>query len=471
MLAPSIRGAKTWLRHGLAASSVLACRIGARSLCGNTSPDDRERMLLAANALADKLLAHGQIAKGCDVLGGALDGLRDLKGDRHPDTVSLAGYLAQQLIKLPDGKGDEIAESLAREAYENARLMWGKEHQEASLAASTLAQVLAHCGHLEEAEMYLRMCFDAANAVAAEAMELSAKEVHLCGDGCDGSDGGDRSSSRCSRCSSSSSSSSDTEKSRGGTTIEKRDGYAGSPARVRQELLIAASNLAQVLLDQDRASEALPYAEIALEASSVLLGTHHGDTLEELQLVARAFEDSGAVDNAIESQRLASQRSREIFGEDHPSTLTASSNLARLLGGTDISGAQPSPREESLLSEAEQLMSENIALTARVHGPSHPQSLAAVSHLAQLLHRRERYIEAMPYVREALHISSSVLGTDHEYTRVMKRLLVSTKQEARHEEAAVKAALAHQEQQQQASMLLLASWPRPGASLARLHFA
>ena len=74
---------------------------------------ERERALLSANAVAETLISQGNVTKGCaPFLAAFLDGLRDLHGDRHPDVLSTAGFLAQQLIKRDGARDNEMAESL-----------------------------------------------------------------------------------------------------------------------------------------------------------------------------------------------------------------------------------------------------------------------------------------------------------------------------------------------------------------------
>ena len=397
-------------------------------------------MLLGANALADRLFAQGDNKKGLEILGGVLDGLRELRGDRHPDTVSVAGYLAQQLIKFDEGNRGEVAESLAREAYENAQLMWGYRHTEASLAASTLAQVLERRGKIDEAEQCMRLCHEVAAARAAEAAEVAeaAEAAEAAPGGGESGDGG---------------------------------GSGSGSLLARQELQVASSNLAQILLQQDRPREALPYARGALEASTTLLGTHHPDSLDELRSVGRALEEAGEEAEAEECMRVELERSRDMFGSEHPRTLLALSSLARLLGGQEGGGGVGGGSDKgaggtggSGECEAEALMREDVSASKRVFGPTHQDTLAAISNLAQLLYKRERFEEALPHAREALRLSTKIFGAEHEHSAMMARLLASTKQEAQHEAAAARAAL---EDARQASMLLLASWPKPGASWAQ----
>ena len=259
---------------------------------------ERERALLSANAVAETLISQGNVTKGCDILGGVLDGLRDLHGDRHPDVLSTAGFLAQQLIRRDGARDNEMAESLAREACEHAQLLWGDGHPEYALAASTLGMVLAHRGQLREAEHYMRLC----HKVAANRTDAAA---------------------------------------------------GSSSTHARRELHVASSNLAQILIEQNCLEESLPYARSALEESTALLGTYHAETLEELHTVGRVLEAVGEMKEAEQTMRIALERNRAVHGDEHPRTLLALSSLARLLGGSEdcLDEAEALMREDVRVSK------------------------------------------------------------------------------------------------------------------------
>ena len=388
-----------------------------RALCSTAS--DREQRLLAANAVADKLLSQGQLAKGVEVLGGVLDELQVFRGDRHPDTISVAGHLAQQMIRLDDGGSDEVnssssskvAESLAREAYENARLLWGDSHPDVLLAASTVGQVLAHRGQHQKAEPYMRLCCEAAE-------ERSAAQGDAPG------------------------------------------------GMVRQELLVASSNLAQVLMLQGRPRDALPHAQTALRESTALLGTHHSDTLDELRAVGQCLDETGKARAAEEVMRLSLERHREVHGYEHPRTLHALSSLARLLGGAEAVPATDQRGLEAVWDEAESLMEEDVRASMRVYGPAHADTLAALSNLAMLLFKRGRHRECMVRAREARRLAHRLPGPAHEHGALLDSLIANSREELQHAEAEARAA---KEAAYQSSLLLLASWPSPGASWVQPH--
>ena len=101
------------------------------------------------------------------------------------------------------------------------------------------------------------------------------------------------------------------------------------------------------------------------------------------------------------------------------------------------------------LSEAEELMREELDASRAVLGDKHMDTLASISNLAQLLFQRGKHVEAAPLAREGLELSVWLLGTTHTHTVIMHQLLGNI--EYSHEHA-------------RASLLLLASWRAPGES-------
>lgn len=285
-------------------------------------------MLLGANAVAERLLSNGDTAKGCEVLANVVSGLRELRGDQHPDTIASIGMLAQAMSRLG---ADRIAESeaLAREAARSARATLGERHPDAALMTATLAQVLVRRGAFGEAETLMRGCHEAATDAAA----ASGKTASL-------------------------------------------------------EMQITSSNLAQVLIAQERLHEAAPYAREALRSSEQVLGRLHEHTLDELSSLGTLLEALGETDEAEETLRTRLQSSRDALGEEHPATLVALSALARFLASQDS--------RHGALAEAERLMREDLASSRQLYGDRHVETLAAVSNLAQVYYKRGRFAEVRP---------------------------------------------------------------------------
>jgi len=363
-------------------------------------------MLFGASVVAERLLSNGDTAKGARVLSNVMSGLRELRGDRHPDTISCIASLAQALSRLPE-RGDE-AVALAREAAASAVEALGTAHPDVSLTRATLAQVLMRRGELDEAEALMRADLEAVNGADAAASKVASLESQT-----------------------------------------------------------AASNLAQVLIAQERLHEALPFAREALQASISVLGSAHEHTLDELGSLAPLLEAVGEADEAEATMRARLQTSRDVLGSSHPSTLVALSSLARFLA------VQPPSSAASALDEAERLMLEDLQTSRAVHGPLAVATLAALSNITQLYYKAGRYAEALPLAREAATASAVVLDVAHKHRRQLQQLLAAIELE-------VQPAPDAEERRYSGlhlrppppsshfdmSLMLLASWPPPGAAWA-----
>jgi non-specific serine/threonine protein kinase/serine/threonine-protein kinase len=105
---------------------------------------------------------------------------------------------------------------------------------------------------------------------------------------------------------------------------------------------------------------------------------------------------------------------RRVLGPEHPSTLSAMSDLASTLN------------DEFRFSEAEKLLRETLTIQQRVLRPEHPNTLFTMSRLADTLSGEGRYGEAEKLQRETLDIQRRLLGQDDPTTVVTMSNLANT---------------------------------------------
>ena len=105
---------------------------------------------------------------------------------------------------------------------------------------------------------------------------------------------------------------------------------------------------------------------------------------------------------------------RRVLGPEHPSTLSAMSDLASTLN------------DEFRFSEAEKLLRETLTIQQRVLRPEHPNTLFTMSRLADTLSGEGRYGEAEKLQRETLDIQRRLLGQDDPTTVLMMSNLANT---------------------------------------------
>jgi tetratricopeptide (TPR) repeat protein len=103
--------------------------------------------------------------------------------------------------------------------------------------------------------------------------------------------------------------------------------------------------------------------------------------------------------------------SRKVHGPEHPETLGAMTNLA---GSYAMSGRIP---------EAIELQEKSLAIKRRVLPPNHPYLAVALNQMAALCEKTGRKEEALEMWEEALALSRKVNGPEHPDTlRIMSQL-------------------------------------------------
>jgi non-specific serine/threonine protein kinase/serine/threonine-protein kinase len=95
---------------------------------------------------------------------------------------------------------------------------------------------------------------------------------------------------------------------------------------------------------------------------------------------------------------------RRTLGPDHPDTLASMMNLGNILN------------QQGQYAEAESVCRETLDIQSRVLGPEHPDTLMAMNNLATALNGTGHFAESEKLRRETLEIRRRVLGPEHPYT-------------------------------------------------------
>ncbi|KAF8595359.1 hypothetical protein BDV93DRAFT_481117 [Ceratobasidium sp. AG-I] len=101
---------------------------------------------------------------------------------------------------------------------------------------------------------------------------------------------------------------------------------------------------------------------------------------------------------------IALQASRDMLGNEHPTTLTCMQTLAVALW------------RQGRLEEAEALQTEGIELDKRVRGHEHPDTLASMHNLAMTYSNQERWQKAEALFLEVIEARKRVNGVEHRNT-------------------------------------------------------
>jgi len=122
------------------------------------------------------------------------------------------------------------------------------------------------------------------------------------------------------------------------------------------------------------------------------------------QTVADTYREIGLYQSAMPLQQEALKIRRRVLGDDHPQTLASIGNMGDLLGSM------------GKLDEALPYLREDLDNSRRVLGDDHEHTISAINGMGLLLKKQGKLDEALPYYREALDNSRRVLGDDHPTT-------------------------------------------------------
>ncbi len=140
--------------------------------------------------------------------------------------------------------------------------------------------------------------------------------------------------------------------------------------------------------------------------------------------LARTYENLGLYQRAEQHARRAVELRTQVFGTGHPDTLDAMSELANIFV------------REGKLEQAEKMHREILETRRKVLGPAHLDTLQSVHNLGNTLYALGRYPEAEKLTREAWEVKKRVLGPEHPDTlRSMNNLALTLLQMGRYPEA------------------------------------
>ena len=171
------------------------------------------------------------------------------------------------------------------------------------------------------------------------------------------------------------------------------------------DVLSIQHNLALLLGEAGRTSDAIVALEALLPRMAANLGADYGNTLGVGVNLAVLLGRDGRVQDAIDITRktLLPEMERSL-GADHPNTLSARHNLAHWLGVIGSHG------------EAIAVCEELLPARQRVLGDEHPKTLITRQTLAVQLARASRRREAMTALEELIPDLERVFGANHRLT-------------------------------------------------------
>lgn len=183
------------------------------------------------------------------------------------------------------------------------------------------------------------------------------------------------------------------------------------PGKDDEGALVVASNLAHVLLCQQKNKQAEAAFRDTLAKQKHILGLEHPVTLTTAGNLATALQNQQKHSEASALLRDTLAVQQRVVGCDHYSTMRTAQNLGVVL------------TQMNHLGEAEPICCGALARSKRVLGPDHPNTLRACFNLAVMLVEQRRHTKAAAMLRDTLDKQRRMLGTHHPDTEQTAKFL------------------------------------------------
>jgi tetratricopeptide (TPR) repeat protein len=167
-----------------------------------------------------------------------------------------------------------------------------------------------------------------------------------------------------------------------------------------------------------------PHAAEAAAIYRRIKGEQDPSTLSAMSTLATIIGTRGDLNRGEATHRATLEIKRRVLGDEHPDTLASMHNMAVAL------------QDQGRYAEAEELRLKVLEVERRVLGDEHPDTLLSMNNLAISLHAQGRYTEADELRRKALEVMRRVLGDEHPDTlKSMHALANSLANQGRYAEA------------------------------------
>lgn len=167
--------------------------------------------------------------------------------------------------------------------------------------------------------------------------------------------------------------------------------------------LKAMNDLSVSRAQQGRFKEAIKLQEAALEGMNKTLAADHHDTLKAMDNLGNLHSRYFRWHEARKTHATALAGMKKVLGDDHLDTLWAQENLA--IVNIEIGG--------DLLEPAQELAEDVFERRRKKLGEQHPYTLLAKVNLARVHTTRGKFEEAERAMRDGLEIGERNLGADH----------------------------------------------------------
>ncbi|KAF8598758.1 hypothetical protein BDV93DRAFT_450572, partial [Ceratobasidium sp. AG-I] len=174
-----------------------------------------------------------------------------------------------------------------------------------------------------------------------------------------------------------------------------------------------ADNLHLVYYEGGYAKEEATLAAIALQGSREVLGNEHPTTLACMHDLAWALLQKGSLEEAATLLMEGIDARKRVLGHEHPDTLASMHVLATTC------------RDQGQWAESEKLFLEVIEVAKRVKGEEHGDTVNSMGALALTYWRQGRLAEANELQVQVLEMRKAGQGADHPATLMAMHHLAS----------------------------------------------
>lgn len=182
-------------------------------------------------------------------------------------------------------------------------------------------------------------------------------------------------------------------------------GISGSAPQIASaETAVLLARVGRYLGGRGEYRVAVEVLERALEAARQVYGRQHPETLSYGNNLAGAYRAAGRLGEAILLLEETLSASVRILGPEHVDTLTFRNNLGTAY---DTAGR---------FAEAIPLFEETLGARVRILGPEHPDTLVTRNNLASAYQAVRRFADAIPPLEETLGARLRILGPEHPDT-------------------------------------------------------
>ncbi|KAF8533447.1 hypothetical protein BDD12DRAFT_898983 [Trichophaea hybrida] len=197
---------------------------------------------------------------------------------------------------------------------------------------------------------------------------------------------------------------------------------------------VSSERMALALFRQAQWREAEELQLQALDVTQQIFGQEHPDTLTSMSNLASTYRDQGRYKEAEELEVQTMEARKRVLCQEHPDTLTSMSNLAstyrvqgRYKEAEELEVQTMEARKRG--SGAEELDLQTLEMRKRVLSQEHPDTLCSISHLASTNWVQGRLQEAEELDLQTLEMRKRVLGQEHPGTLSSMSCLASTYRE------------------------------------------